>query len=57
MSFGDGLRGYFVLIAQHNMEATAMTINMPNQPKDGLKNSVMTAMTGAAAAWPVMTRP
>ena len=30
---------------------------LPNQPKAGLKNSVSSAMTGAAAAWPVITKP
>ena len=30
---------------------------LPNQPNAGLKNSVSSAMTGAAAAWPVITKP
>ena len=50
MAFGDGWRGYFKVIAQHKVDAPAIIINIPNQPNAGLKNSVMIAITGAAAA-------
>jgi len=50
MALADGFFGYRKLIVQLKIEAPAMMINMPNHPKAGLRNSVMTAMTGAAAA-------
>ena len=50
IAFGEGFLGYLKLIVQHKADAPAMMMNIPNQPKAGLRNSVMTAITGAAAA-------
>jgi len=50
MAFGEGWRGYLSVIAQHKMDAPAMIMNIPNHPIAGLRNSVMIAITGAAAA-------
>ena len=38
-------------------EKPEMIRNIPNQPSFGFKNSVKRANIGAAAAWPVITRP
>ena len=57
IALGEGRLGNLHWISVQVKENPAMIMNIPNHPMTGFRTWVRMATTGAATAWPDMTRP